>query len=143
MPLKYVLHRLLLAIPTLFGIAIFVFVLLRVVPGDPIAMMVVGEATPEDIARLRASYGLDKSILEQFVIYMRDILSGDFGISISLKQDVMGLVLGRLPATLELAVVSILLSLVLGIALGVVSVYFRRRWPEAVVDGINSLALAN
>ena len=142
MPLKYVLHRLLLAIPTLFGIAIFVFVLLRVVPGDPIAMMVVGEATPEDIARLRASYGLDKSILEQFVIYMRDILSGDFGISISLKQDVMGLVLGRLPATLELAVVSILLSLVLGIALGVVSVYFRRRWPEAVVDGINSLALA-
>lgn len=142
MSLRYVLGRLLLAIPTLFGIAVFVFVLLRVVPGDPIAMMVAGEATPEDIAHLREAYGLDKSIPEQFLIYLREIVTGNFGTSISLKQDVMSLVLGRLPATLELAVFAIGLSIFLGIAFGLISVYFRRRWPELVIDSVNAIALA-
>src|SRR3954464_14166765 len=96
------LRRLVLAIPTLFGVALTVFVLLRVVPGDPVAMMLVGESTPEDIQRLRAQFGLDKSIPEQFLIFLKDLATGNFGTSISLKQDVLELVLGRLPATLEL-----------------------------------------
>lgn len=136
------LRRLLLAIPTLFGVAVVVFVLLRIVPGDPIAMMVPGEATPEDIARLRAVYGLDKSIPHQFVLYLGQIAQGNFGLSISLKQDVLGLVLGRLPATLELALVAITLAVVCGFTLALSATYWRGTWIESVVDGINSIALA-
>jgi ABC-type dipeptide/oligopeptide/nickel transport system permease component len=136
------LRRLLLAIPTLFGVAVIVFVLLRIVPGDPIAMMVPGEATPEDIARLRASYGLDKSIPVQFVLYLGQLLQGNFGVSISLKQDVLALVLGRLPATLELAAVAITLSVVCGVSLALAAIYWRGSWVENLTDGVNSVALA-
>ncbi len=136
------LRRLLLAIPTLFGVAVVVFVLLRVVPGDPIAMMVPGEATPEDVARLRASYGLDKSIVVQFGLYLGQLARGDFGVSISLKQEVLGLVLGRLPATLELAGVAITLALACGFALALAATYWRGSWIESAVDALNSIALA-
>ncbi len=136
------LRRLLLAVPTMFGVAVVVFVLLRVVPGDPIAMMIPGEATPEDVARLRESYGLDKSILHQFVLYLGQLVQGDFGVSISLKQDVLELVLGRLPATLELAFVAITLSVTCGFALALAATFWTGSWIESVVDGINSIALA-
>jgi ABC-type dipeptide/oligopeptide/nickel transport system permease component len=136
------LRRLLLAIPTLFGVAVVVFVLLRIVPGDPIAMMIPGEATPEDIAKLRAVYGLDKSIPVQFGLYLVQLLHGNFGVSISLKQDVLGLVLDRLPATLELACVAIMLSVVCGVTLALASTYWRGSWLESLVDGVNSVALA-
>src|SRR5580658_10570567 len=101
--MAYLVRRLGMTLPTLFGVTVFVFVLLRVVPGDPIAMMIPGEASPLDIARLRASYGLDRSIPVQFIVFLRNIFSGDFGTSISLRQDVLRLVMERLPATLELA----------------------------------------
>ena len=136
------LRRLLLAIPTLFGVAVVVFVLLRIVPGDPIAMMVPGEATPEDIAKLRAVYGLDKSIPVQFGLYLIQLLQGNFGVSISLKQDVLALVLGRLPATLELACVALALSVTCGVSLALAAMYWRSSWVESLVDAANSIALA-
>lgn len=136
------LRRLLLAIPTLFGVTVVVFVLLRIVPGDPIAMMIPGEATPEDIAKLRAVYGLDKSIPVQFGLYLAQLAQGNFGISISLKQDVLRLVLDRLPATLELACVAIVLSVTCGVTLALASTYWRGSWVENLVDGVNSIALA-
>lgn len=136
------LRRLLLAIPTLFGVTVVVFVLLRIVPGDPIAMMIPGEATPEDIAKLRAVYGLDKSIPVQFGLYLAQLAQGNFGISISLKQDVLRLVLDRLPATLELACVAIVLSVTCGVTLALASTYWRGSWVESLVDGVNSIALA-
>lgn len=138
----YLAKRLLLTLPTLFGVIVIIFVLLRVVPGDPIAMMVPPEATPADVARLRAVYGLDKPLWDQFLIFLGALARGDFGTSISLKQDVLGLVLGRLPATLELAVVSIVLSLVVGLALALVATHLRGRWPEWAIDGFNSIALS-
>lgn len=136
------LRRLLLAIPTLFGVAVTVFVILRIVPGDPVAMMLVGESTPEDIQRLRVQFGLDKSIPEQFLIFLKDVATGNFGTSISLKQDVIELVLGRLPATLELAVVAILMSLVMGFVFALAATYWRGTFIESAVDAINSVALA-
>jgi ABC-type dipeptide/oligopeptide/nickel transport system permease component len=138
----FLLRRLLLTLPTLVGVAVIVFVLLRIVPGDPISMMVVGEATPEDIARLRASYGLDKSIPAQFVIYVGHLLTGDLGISISLRQDVLRLVLGRLPATLELAFVSIIFSAFAGLALALASTHWKGGWVERAIDSMNAVALA-
>lgn len=131
-----------MAIPTLLGVAVVVFVLIRVAPGDPVAMMISGEATPEDIARLRALYGLDRSIPAQFLIFLGQLLHGDFGVSISLHQDVLRVVLERLPATLELAFTALLLAVVLGVTLALASVYWRGRWEEVAADGVSAVALA-
>jgi ABC-type dipeptide/oligopeptide/nickel transport system permease component len=90
-----IIRRLVLIPPTLVGVAVIVFVLLRVVPGDPIAMMIPPGASPADIDRLRAFYGLDQSILQQFITWSGQALSGHFGRSISLHQQVFELVLAR------------------------------------------------
>ncbi len=136
------LRRLLLALPTLAGVVVVVFVILRMVPGDPIAMMVPSEASAEEVERLRAAYGLDKPIPVQFAIYLGDLARGDFGTSITFKQDVLELVLHKLPATLELAFVAVVISVVLGIALGLGAAHWRGRWPEALIDGLNAISLA-
>ncbi len=142
MSAAWFLKRLLWAVPTLFGVAVVVFVLLRVVPGDPIAMMIPPGASKDDVAALRALYGLDRSIPVQFGPCLAEVARGDFGTSISLRQDVMKLVLGRLPATLELCALAMALAVSAGLLLGVAAVQWRRRWPEAVVDGFSGLGLA-
>src|SRR5438128_11330334 len=99
-------RRLVLIPPTLLGVALIVFVLLRVVPGDPIAMMIPPGASADDITRLRTFYGLDRAIGEQFVIWLWQALHGDFGRSISLHQRARGLVRARRPPTLAIALVA-------------------------------------
>jgi len=139
---SYLAKRLLWALPTLFGVAVVVFVLLRVVPGDPIAMMVPPGAHAEDIARLRQMYGLDAPIGVQFVTWLGQIAHGDLGNSISLREKVSLLVLGKLPATLELVIVAMLIAVALGVAAALAAVYFRGRWPELAADGFAGVALA-
>ena len=131
-----ILSRLLQAVPTMAGVAVIVFVLVRVVPGNPIAMMLPPGATLADIERLKALYGFDKSIAEQFLIWTWHALWGDFGTSISLRQGVMGLVFSKLPATLELALLATLAAVSLGVTLAVVGTRFQSKWPETVIDGI-------
>lgn len=142
MPLAYLTKRLLMAVPTLLGVAVVVFVLLRVVPGDPIAMMIPPGAHEADITRLRVLYGLDQPIPVQLARWLGELAQGRFGSSISLRQPVVELVLGRLPATLELAFSAMVLATLSGVLLGIAAVYWRGRWPEAAVDGISGLALA-
>ena len=137
--MNFLLRRLLLIVPTLFGVSIIVFVLLRVVPGDPIAMMIPPGASEADIDQLRQLYGLDKPIFEQYVIWCSEVLRGDFGTSISLRQNVLMLILSRLPATLELALAAMLIATFLGTPLALVGIYWPNRWPEAVVDGLTGL----
>jgi ABC-type dipeptide/oligopeptide/nickel transport system permease component len=139
---SFILRRLLWAIPTLIGVAIVVFVLVRVVPGDPIAMMLPPGATADDVGRLRAMYGLDAPIAKQFVVWSGEVLRGDFGNSISLREKVGSLVIGRLPATLELVFVAVTAACLFATLLAISSVLFRGRWPELVVDGGTGLALA-
>lgn len=138
----YLLRRLLLAVPTLVGVAVVVFVLMRVVPGDPVAMMIPPGASQADIEALRALYGLDRPLGEQFLIWAGGIARGDFGTSISLRQDVLSLVLSRLPATLELAAAATAVAVLLGGALAMTAVYYRGRWPEAAIDGVVGLTQA-
>jgi ABC-type dipeptide/oligopeptide/nickel transport system permease component len=137
-----ILRRLLLVPPTLFGVAVVVFVLLRVVPGDPVSMMIPPGASQADIDRLRALYGLDLPIFEQFVVWLKAVLGGDFGVSISRRQGVKGLILGRLPATLELVLLATLIALAVGVGMALLGAYFRRRAPEWLVDGFVALTLA-
>ncbi|MDE1996046.1 MAG: ABC transporter permease [Rhizobiaceae bacterium] len=137
-----ILNRLIMAAVTLFGVALIVFVLLRVVPGDPIAMMISPGSSPADIAALRAHYGLDASLPVQFGIWLKSVLVGDFGTSISLKRDVLSLLGERLPATLELAVAALVLAIVLGGAVAVIGTLVRRTFLEPVIDSLNGLFLA-
>jgi ABC-type dipeptide/oligopeptide/nickel transport system permease component len=130
-----IIRRLVLIPPTLFGVCVIVFVLLRVVPGDPIAMMIPPGASAADIDRLRVFYGLDQSIPQQFVTWLGQALSGNFGRSISLHQSVFELVLARLPATLELSAMATLIAVALGTVVALTGVYVRGRGAEWAIDG--------
>ena len=135
-------RRLLLAVPTLFGVALVVFVLMRVVPGDPVSMMIGPGATAQDIAALRALYGLDHGIATQFAYYLGDLARGDFGVSISRKQPVTELIAARLPLTLELSAVATLLALALGVAAALVATHWRRRAIERGIDAATGVVTA-
>jgi ABC-type dipeptide/oligopeptide/nickel transport system permease component len=137
-----IIRRLVLIPPTLFGVAVIVFVLLRVVPGDPIAMMIPPGATPADIDRLRAFYGLDQSIPQQFVTWLGQALSGNFGRSISVHQSVFELVLARFPATLELALLASLIAVGLGLTVALTGILARGKRAEWLVDGGVGVLLA-
>lgn len=137
-----ILNRLVMAAVTLFGVALIVFVLLRVVPGDPIAMMISPGASPESIAALRAQYGLDASLPVQFVIWLKAVVVGDFGTSISLRRDVLELLGERLPATLELAFAALTLAILVGGSVAVIGTLARRTVLEPVIDAVNGVLLA-
>ena len=140
--LRATLLRLITMSVTLIGAAVVVFFVIRVVPGNPIAMMLPPGATDEDVARLTAHYGLDKSIIEQFGIWLSGVFQGDFGTSISLRQPVMPLVLGRLPATLELAIFALVIAVVIGGALALTGVRHRETRTETAVDVANGVGLS-
>jgi len=140
--IRIVASRLLTTLITLIGVAVIVFVVIRVVPGNPIAMMLPPGATEADIARLTALYGLDKSIFEQFVIWFGNVLQGDFGTSISTRQPVLSLVLGRLPATLELSLMALVIAVALGGTLAVLGTRLRGSRAEAGIDVANGVGLS-
>jgi ABC-type dipeptide/oligopeptide/nickel transport system permease component len=135
-------HRLLMAAVTLCGVATIVFVLLRIVPGDPIAMMISPGASPADIAALRAHYGLDASIPAQFLVWIGGLLSGDFGTSISLHRNVLEILGERLPATLELAAASLVFAALIGGAIAVFATLMSDFAFAPLIDAVNGLFLA-
>lgn len=136
------IRRLVLVPPTLFGVAVIVFVLLRVVPGDPIAMMIPPGASDADIGRLRALYGLDQPIIQQFATWLGQVASGDFGRSISVRQSVLELLLARLPATIELALLATTIAVLFGVVAALVGILLRGRHAEWIVDGGIGMLLA-
>lgn len=127
---------------TLTGVAIIVFFVIRVVPGNPISMMLPPGATEDDILRLKALYGFDKTIIQQFFIWINGVLHGDFGNSISLRQPVLSLVLGRLPATLELSIMALIIACLLGGLLALLGTRLRETKTEGIIDGINGMAMS-
>jgi ABC-type dipeptide/oligopeptide/nickel transport system permease component len=137
-----IIRRLVLVPPTLFGVAVIVFVLLRVVPGDPIAMMIPPGASQADIVRLRALYGLDQPIFHQFTIWLGQVATGDFGRSISIRQGVLDLLLTRLPATIELSLLAALIAVVIGVLAALAGILARGRRAEWAVDGGIGVLLA-
>ena len=139
---RSVLIRLATTAITLLGVAVIVFFVIRVVPGNPIAMMLPPGATEADVARLTALYGLDKSIPQQFLIWGAGVLQGDFGTSITARQPVLDLVLGRLPATLELSVMALSIAVVLGGGMALTGTRVRSTRAEAAIDITNGMALS-
>ena len=140
--LRTILLRCLTTAVTLLGVAVIVFVVIRVVPGNPIAMMLPPSATDADVARLTALYGLDKPIPEQFLIWVAGVLHGDFGHSITSRQPVLQLVLGRLPATLELSIMALVIAIIMGGFAALTGTRLRGTRTEGAIDIGNGMALS-
>jgi len=118
--LTFILRRILSSIPVLFGILVVTFILARAL-GDPCRAMLGEKATPAVCAEFNRRYGFDQPILTQFVTYMGQIASGDFGVSIRYGRPVTEMMIERLPTTLELAFAAMLFAVLLGIPLGIIS----------------------
>src|SRR4030042_1447019 len=117
----YIIRRIIYSIPVLFGSLAVTFTIARLIPGDPCRAMLGEKATQAVCDEFIHRYGLDKPILEQFTIYVGDILSGDFGESLRYGKPVTELLIERLPTTLELTFMAMAFSTILGIPLGIIS----------------------
>ena len=118
----------------LLGMSIIVFFLLRSLPGDPAVMAAGGaDATPEAIAKVRQEIGLDRPLIVQYGLFVRNLLRGDLGRSIVTRREVLDDMRAFLPATVELALASVFLACLVGIPLGVLSAVARGRWPDALL----------
>ena len=123
--LRYLVRRLLLTIPVLLGVATLVFSLIHLVPGDPAQAMLGDGASPQDIAELRTSLGLDRPLLEQYVTFLRHAIGGDLGRSFRTGQPVTTMIVERVPATAELAVAAMVVAILIAVPLGVVAAVWR------------------
>jgi len=131
---NFILRRFAYAIPTLLGISIITFVIVRLAPGDPIRFYTFGSrATNEDIEALRAVYGLDKPLPLQYVDWMWKLLHLDFGQSFIYHQDAAALFVQYIPNTLQLAVLGLALQLLIGVPLGVLAALKRGTWIDGAV----------
>lgn len=129
---KFILRRLILMLPVLLGIVLVTFVIARSIPGEPCTAIYGEKATPQVCAALTKRLGLDKSIPEQFVLYMGNALQGDFGESVQLGGPVINLLVERLPTTIELATIALIFAVVVGVPLGVISAYYRNSGIDVI-----------
>jgi dipeptide transport system permease protein len=134
--IKYLLQRLLILGITFFGVCVIAFSLIRLIPGDPV-LLLVGErgASPEVYAEMRHNLGLDQPVLTQFFIFVGNALRGDLGISVASKQPVLQEFIARYPATLELGFVALLLAVIVGIPFGILAAVKRNSVLDYSVMG--------
>lgn len=141
----YLLRRLLLAIPTLWAAITLVFFLFRLVPGDP-AELIAGELAPREVVEsIRRQMGLDQPLWVQYVRYLGGLARGDFGISKVFQQNAGQQLAQRLPATLELAGLAMLLAFVLGVAAGLVAALKQYSWLDSLLmlGAVSGISIPN
>jgi len=134
--LRFILHRLLLIVPTFIGITLVAFLFIRLLPGDPVILM-AGErgVSAERHAELMAQFGFDQPLWKQYADYVTGLVHGNFGYSFSTKKPVLGEFMARFPATLELAFCAIVLATVLGVAAGILAAIRRGSWIDQLTMG--------
>lgn len=131
----YIVRRIIYAFISLFGVSIAAFVILRLIPGDPALLMAGPTASEADIEAMREYLGLTKSIPEQYVLWLRTVVEGDFGTSIRFGGDVMKLILERLPATLELTIAGVFLASLIAVIIAIIAVLYR----GTPIEGVSSI----
>ncbi|MCB0079962.1 MAG: ABC transporter permease [Caldilineaceae bacterium] len=129
---QYIARRLLALIPVLIGVSLIVFLLIRMIPGDPVIIMLGERARPEDIERVREEMGFNRPVYVQYVEWMGRILRGDLGTSIINRTEVMDELKYRLSATVEMIVVGMIIGLAIGISIGIISALRRNTWIDLV-----------
>ncbi|WP_312179771.1 ABC transporter permease [Pantoea sp. CTOTU46764] len=128
--LELIVKRLLLAIPTLLLVSIMVFALQKLLPGDPVLAMAGEERDPAVIAQLRAEYHLDDPIPTQYFAWIGNALTGDLGMSLRTKEPVTALIASKLPVTLELSFLAMIIALVIGISMGIIAAVRKDSWVD-------------
>lgn len=134
--LTFLARRILIAIPTIILISIFVFGLQHLLPGDPILVMAGEERDPQVIEALREKYRLNDPIPIQYLAWAGNALQGDLGISLRTQQPVLELIGEKLPVTIQLAVMALIIAMVIGIPAGVISAYKKGTWIDWVANVI-------
>ena len=133
---RYIVRRLLLLIPTLFGVSVIIFALVRLMPGDPAQIFVgVEQASEEQMAVVRHEMGLDRSLPVQYGFYVARLARGDLGNSFANRFPVATLVADRFPATVELALAALLIALIIAVPVGVVSAVRQYSWLDNLAMG--------
>jgi peptide/nickel transport system permease protein len=138
----YIVRRVLATIPVMAVVALFVFSLLYIAPGDPAAVIAGDQATPEDVERIRASLGLDRPYLVRFADWLWDILNGDLGTSIFTNLPVSTMIAQRIEPTLSLMVVTILLAVSVAVPMGVVAAWKQGTMADRAVMGFAVLGFS-
>ncbi|WP_260705862.1 ABC transporter permease [Edaphobacter flagellatus] len=136
------LRRVLLTLPVLWVVVSVVFLLIHLVPGDPIVQMLGEGATASDVSALRHAYGLDAPLMDQYVHYWRGILHADLGQSLRLHDSVLHLVLQRYPYTLALTLAALVIGVAASIPAGIYSARHRNRWQDRTVGVISLVGLS-
>ncbi|MEW9677404.1 ABC transporter permease [Lentibacillus sp. L22] len=131
--MSYTIRRFLMLIPVLFGMSIIVFSIVRAIPGDPAQTILGTKASPEAIANLRESLGLDNPFFVQYGTYIKDLLTGDLGTSIRTGTPINEEIWTALAATAELTIVAMIIAIVIGLNAGVISAWFRNSWFDYVI----------
>ena len=129
----YLSRRVLATIPVMLFVALFVFSLLYIAPGDPAAIIAGDQASPADVERIRINLGLDRPYLIRFGTWLWDVLRGDLGQSIFTNLPVARLIGQRLEPTLSLMVLTLVLSVSLAVPMGVIAAWNQGRWPDRVI----------
>ncbi|WP_312836938.1 ABC transporter permease [Pantoea sp.] len=137
--LELILKRLLLAIPTLLLVSIMVFALQKLLPGDPVLAMAGEERDPAVIAQLRDEYHLNDPLPTQYFYWIGNALQGDLGISLRTKEPVTTLIASKLPVTLELSLLAMVIALAIGISMGILAAVRKGSWVD---HGSNFIALS-
>lgn len=138
----YILRRILAAIPVMGVVALFVFLLLRLTPGDPAAIIAGDMATPEQLERIRTTLGLNEPLYTQFFTWIGRLLQGDLGTSLISNVPVVRMIGSRLEPTLSIAICTIVLAIIVAVPLGVVAAWKHGSWVDRFVMGLSVLGFS-
>jgi peptide/nickel transport system permease protein len=139
---RYFLKRLVWTIPTLLLVAFMVFFMVRLIPGDPVQLILGDQATPLEVARLEARYGLDRSIPEQFVYWLGRIVQGDLGQSITNGRSVLSLIVERFQVSALICVLSVALAVIIAIPLGLLGAWKQNGSLDLGVVTVSTLSMS-
>ncbi|GKS11643.1 ABC transporter permease [Paenibacillus chitinolyticus] len=139
---KYVLHRILQLIPILLFISIVSFALIRLAPGDPVLSFVTPNMSPEDVERIRQNMGLDQPLYIQYLLWLKNVLAGNFGYSLNNHRPVLTLIVERLPATIGLMGSAFLLSLLVAVVLGLISAVYKNKLADRVLSLLSYIGIS-
>jgi ABC-type dipeptide/oligopeptide/nickel transport system permease component len=139
---KYFLKRVLLTIPTLIGVSIIVFLLIHMIPGDPLDVMLGDRVTEEARLAFAQRLGLDKPLYVQYWQWFINAIRGDFGQSIRSNEQVFSEILSRLPATIELTIAALMIAIVFGIYFGVTAARYRQTILDQSMIGLSLLGVS-
>ena len=138
----FVVRRLLELVPTLLGLLLLIFIIARVMPGDPVGLALGPEATQEQVEAFRAELGLDQPLWKQFVDYVVGLTRGEFGTSLRTYQDVGADIAQSLGATLELVIAALFIAVLVGVPVGMLSALHRDTWIDNLVRAISISGVA-